>query len=436
MVCAGLARAVEVCSFLLILAKSSTHPVRPPRGCAGTPRPKPAPIAGTNEGVDNVAELSPILSHVPGASNEADGHTLSVAWHYGNPLVEQSRLSPASPGLVDRWDRVALLVSGAEAHAWLNNLISQKVNAIAEGQATWGLILDVQGRVEHYFGISALPEGLLLDVDSAHADALEDYLRKMVFWSQVEITRLELAQLTILGAPFTTFGLTEADRALSAPEHNRMYRARMLGSLPATDIWVPREALTEHWDELAEKATPTGAMAYEGLRILARIPDINRDLDERVIPHEIPTFIGRGIEGATQMDVAEDGPTEAAVHLNKGCYRGQETVSRVHNLGKSPRVLVLLHLDGSAGRLPASGSPVLAGTKQVGRVGSSVHDADYGPIALALVKRTVVEKLASNPAAVPGLICDGVDAAIDPDDVRADNATRPGRAAIDALREK
>lgn len=396
----------------------------------------PTAITGTNGGVDNVAELSPILSHVPGASNEADGHTLAVAWHYGSPLVEQSRLSPASPGLVDRWDRVALLVSGEEATTWLNNLISQKVNAIHEGQATWGLVLDVQGRVEHYFGISALPEGLLLDVDAAHADALEDYLRKMIFWSKVELSRLDVAQLSVIGAPFTTFGLTDADRAARDVEQKRTYRTRMLGALPITDIWVPRGQVTEHWDQLAEIAAPTGAMAYDALRILARVPDLTRDLDDRVIPHEIPAFIGRGIAGATQKEVADEGPTEAAVHLNKGCYRGQETVSRVHNLGKSPRVLVLLHLDGSAGHLPAGGSPLLAGSKQVGRVGSSVHDADYGPIALALVKRAVVEKLAKDATAVPGLICDGVDAAIDPDDAVSDDAARPGRAAINALREK
>lgn len=374
---------------------------------------------------------------MPKASNEADGITLPVAWHYGSPLAEQSRVSASSPGLVDLWDRVTLLISGAEANTWLNNLISQKVNAIQAGQATWGLILDVQGRVEHYFGISALSEGLVLDVDAAHADALEDYLRKMVFWSQVEVTRLDLAQLAAVGAPHADFQLNGPNQARGAGEaHRGFYRTRLLGDLPVTDVFVPREEITARWDELAEHARPTGLMAYTALRILARQPDINLDLDDRTIPHEVPAFIGAGIQGATQKEVLEDGPTEAAVHLNKGCYRGQETVSRVHNLGKSPRVLVQLHLDGSAGHLPKVGSPLTAGGREIGRVGSSVHDADYGPIALGLVKRGVVEKMAKNPAAVPALVCDGVDAAIDPDDVRSDDAARPGRAAIQALREK
>ena len=74
------------------------------------------------------------------------------------------------------------------------------------------------------------------------------------------------------------------------------------------------------------------------------------------------------------------------MHLDKGCYRGQETVARVHNLGKPPRMLVLLHLDGSADR-PATGDPVLAGGRAVGRLGTVVDHVDEGPIALALLKR-------------------------------------------------
>src|SRR5690606_18176198 len=78
-----------------------------------------------------------------------------------------------------------------------------------------------------------------------------------------------------------------------------------------------------------------------------------------------------------------------AVHLDKGCYRGQETVARVHTLGRPPRRLTMLHLDGSENRLPAVGSPVLLGEKTVGTVGSSARHHELGPIALALLKRNV-----------------------------------------------
>ena len=107
--------------------------------------------------------------------------------------------------------------------------------------------------------------------------------------------------------------------------------------------------------------------AYEAHRVAALRPRLGVDTDERTIPHEVG-WIG------------------AAVHLDKGCYRGQETVARVHNLGKPPRMLVLLHLDGSTDR-PATGDPVLAGGRAVGRLGTVVDHVDEGPIALALLKR-------------------------------------------------
>lgn len=377
-----------------------------------------------------------MLHHVPKASNEVDGHTSPVAWHYGDPLVEQSRISSDHPGVVDRWDHVALHVSGDDAHSWLNDLISQKVNAIQPGQATWGLVLDIQGRVQHYFGISCLDDGsLLLDVPGDQANALQDYLQKMIFWAKVEVNRLDLALLTVLGGDFQSVGLSGPDEARGGVKKN--WRSRTLGEMNAIDYWVPRAEITAHFDQLiADGGRATGLMAYTAQRILARQPDLALDCDDRTIPHEIPAFIGKGITGATQLENAAEGPTESAVHLNKGCYRGQETVSRVHNLGRSPRVMVLMHLDGTANTLPAEGSPVLAGGRTVGRVGSSVHDATYGPIALALVKRAVVDKLAKDPTAVPALLTDGVDASIDPDDVVSDDAARPGREAINSLRKK
>src|SRR5208282_2421567 len=78
-----------------------------------------------------------------------------------------------------------------------------------------------------------------------------------------------------------------------------------------------------------------------------------------------------------------------AVHLTKGCYRGQETVARVHNLGHPPRRLVFLDLDGSADRLPAHGDPVELDGTVVGFTGSAARHYELGPIGLALVKRTV-----------------------------------------------
>lgn len=410
--------------------------------------------------IEDVLDSSPILESTPGASAEADDRTLSTAWHYGDPLVEQARLANGRLGAVDRWDRVAILISGTESRSWLNDLVSQKINAIELGQTASSLILDAQGRVLHVFEILAVANpqdpaqvDLLLDVPAAHAEELERYLSMMLFWAKVTVTRLDVKQIALIGTPAASLlpesfpdasGSLPADSSALAesPAPIQYLRCAALGDYPVVELWTTRDQIQDLWTWVTGQtigAEPTGAMAAEALRISSRVPDLGLDLDEKTIPHEVPRFIGAAASaGATQREVAGDGPApDAAVHLNKGCYRGQETVSRVQNIGKSPRVLVLLHLDGSANQLPEAGADITAGGRTIGRVGSSVHDADLGPIALGLIKRSVVEKLAGG-GDVPPLLADGVDAAVDPDDVAAAVAVahgeRPGRAAINRLR--
>ena len=155
---------------------------------------------------------------------------------------------------------------------------------------------------------------------------------------------------------------------------------------------------------------PAGVWAYEAHRVAAVRPRLGVDTDERTIPHEVGWIGGR------------------RVHLDKGCYRGQETVARVHNLGKPPRMLVLLHLDGSTDR-PATGDPVLAGGRAVGRLGTVVDHVDLGPIALALLKRG----LPADTALTTGGEAE-VAAVIDPDSLPAADDAGAGRLAVERLR--
>ena len=136
--------------------------------------------------------------------------------------------------------------------------------------------------------------------------------------------------------------------------------------LGAAEGWrlVPRDALASYDGELA------GVAALEALRVEDLRPRLGVDTDGRTIPNET-RWLG------------------TAVHLAKGCYRGQETVARVANLGRPPRRLALLHLDGSDSTLPVTGDAVLLGSREVGRVGTAVRHHELGPVALALVKRQV-----------------------------------------------
>lgn len=397
--------------------------------------------------------VSPLVDHVAGASTEdGSGTDFGTARHYGAPLVEQTRIDEGDTGVVDGWDGSAILVTGPEAASWLNGFISQKIDAIPEGSATHGLLLDAQGRVEHLFGVAAVaPDTLLLDVGSgtgADDTALLDFLRKMIFWAQVEVETADLVRVSVVnpgpdvGAvsdPAT--GLTRAGAASPLPavadDLVAYWSTRTCGGRPVVDLWVAPDNQIPVWDALvAEGARPTGGWALDALRVRDRWPELGVDTDERLIPHEVTAFLGADVLAAGEATrLAEDTalPTDTAVHLNKGCYRGQETVSRVHNLGRPPRQLVVLQLDGSAQRAPEPGAAVTAGGRTVGRIGRTVQDADFGPVALALLKRQVIEKLAAG-ADVPPLSVDGIDASVDPDDVRVDTSARPGKAAVDRLR--
>ena len=187
----------------------------------------------------------------------------------------------------------------------------------------------------------------------------------------------DLAVLSLLGPRLADTPVLEALGMSSLPAESTAValarrRIRAPDARPGIelDLVVPREQAADWRQRLVDAGVrPAGVWAYEAHRVAALRPRLGVDTDERTIPHEV-------------------GWIDTAVHLDKGCYRGQETVARVHNLGKPPRMLVLLHLDGSADR-PATGDPVLAGGRAVGRLGTVVDHVDEGPIALALLKRGI-----------------------------------------------
>ncbi|GGP81094.1 CAF17-like 4Fe-4S cluster assembly/insertion protein YgfZ [Saccharothrix coeruleofusca] len=321
---------------------------------------------------------SPTLT-TPGAVAPFDGNPdQGVPWHFGDPFAEQ-RSAARSVVVVDRSNRAVLAVPGADRLAWLHSLTSQHFTALGEGRATEMLILDVQGRVEHHAAVANLDGVVYLDTEAETAAPLLSYLTKMVFWSKVEPrdATAELAVLTLVGpeatAPLTALGLPVPAGALDVvalPEGGFARRVPWPGQ-DAVDLVVPRGALADWWSRLTGAgARPAGSWAFEALRVESLRPRLGVDTDERTIPHEV-NWIG------------------SAVHLDKGCYRGQETVSKVHNVGRPPRRMLLLHLDGSREVQPETGDPVVFGDRVVGRVGSVALHHELGPVALALVKRSV-----------------------------------------------
>ena len=409
-----------------------------------------------------------LLDTTDGAADAPDGHQQhGVAWHYGNPFGEQ-RAFERSAGAVDRSHQRVLQISGADTLSWLNSLISQKIDALAAGSTTHGLILDAKGHIEHAFTIVRPKESLLTRADEPTVylvsepesfDALQTYLTQMVFWSAVSVHEVALALITVIGpdtstvmahvlednhAPGTPATTTPPD---TLPEGTITFTDSLVGTKDFVHLLVPRPALTDAFTALINAgAKPTGLMAYEAERVKAVIPEVHADLDNRTVPHEIEAFIGTSASAPTQRATVDDGPTASFVHLNKGCYRGQEIVSRIQNLGRPPRLLVKLQVDGYSARRPEPGEAITFGNRKVGRIGTVVDDCDEGPIALGLVKRSIVEKAIGSGATggarsavgtqITALEVDGTTLAIDPDTTHLDEAPKAGRQAVDKLRGK
>ncbi len=334
---------------------------------------------------------SPLLTR-PGAVAIEGG---SVAAHYGDPLREQRRLAEGV-GLVDRSDRDVVVVPGADRLSWLHSLTSQHLERLADGTGSEALVLSPQGHVEHHLVIADLGGTTWADVEPGTGTALVTFLDRMRFLLRVEpaLVTGQWAVLSLVG-PQAADALTAAQLpAPGAPYEVAALDRGFVRRMPPIgdgaevfDLVVPRAEVAAAADRLGVPLV--GADAYEALRVEARRPRFGVDSDHRTIPNELAWLT-------------------TAVHLDKGCYRGQETVARVHNLGRPPRRLVLLHLDGVSEVLAQPGTPVLAGEREVGRVGSVVRHHELGVIALALVKQSV------QPGAA--LTVAGSTAAIDPDD--------------------
>lgn len=369
--------------------------------------------------VSVVVAPSPVL-HTPGAVAGAPGSPdAAVAWHYGDPFGEQ-KAAEQRVAVVDRSHRALATITGAERLSWLHTISSQHIATLADGHSAENLDLDLNGRVLHHFVLTDLDGTVWLDTEAERGPELLSFLQKMVFWADAKPEAApEHAVLSLLGPEATglldTLGVTAPALVYAAVAlpGGGFVRRMPWPSADSFDLIVPRAELTTWWGRLTEAgAKPAGMWAFEALRVAALRPRIGVDTDERTIPHE-----ARWIGGVDE---------HGAVHLNKGCYRGQETVARVHNLGKPPRNLVLLHLDGSADERPATGDDVTAGGRAVGRLGTVVDHYELGPIALALIKRSV-------PAGTE-LVAGTMAAAIDPDSVPADDGVQAGRAAVDRLR--
>lgn len=301
--------------------------------------------------------------------------------HFGMPLKEQRDLA-AGRAVADLSSFRVYSLTGEDRLSWLHSLTTQSLEGIAPGASTETLVLSATGHIEHWIKIIAEEDSLWLIFETGGEEAVE-WLNSMRFMMRVEITdRTDEIQCVgtvgpapeglpaqaewsdpwpAIGVGSASYASVDLGRQEASPEH------------PGTthDLRIqlcPREKLRE-W----EPNGVVGRDAWEALRIENWRPS-PQDIDDK-------TLVG-------ELDVLR-----TAVHLSKGCYRGQEAVARVHNLGQVPRRLVFLHIDGSTHTIPRPGAEVYGevrgAERVVGHLTSAAVHYEYGPVGLALIRRNV-----------------------------------------------
>ena len=365
--------------------------------------------------MDSFTLTSPMLMRhgaVPDAGADA-----GVAWHYGDPAAEQRALA-AGRAVADQSHLGIVTVTGPDRLTWLNSLTTQEVAALAPNVSTELMILTPQGRIEHVAGV--VDDGETAWLITETPTALVTFLERMKFMLQVEVADAT-ADWAALGEPISApaaagepvtwvdpwpniaaGGTTYAAEATSHPGTERAWRL----------VLVPRANLESEVDARLDAGwSLAGTWATEAARIAAYRPRASHEVDETTLPHELDWL-------------------RTAVHLHKGCYRGQETVAKVHNVGRPPRRLTMLHLDGTGHAIPELGAAVMIGegddAKQAGRITSVGRHYEFGPIALAMIKRS------TDPSAVLNVPSDGGDVAasqeliVNADGFSADRPAKPG----------
>ena len=271
-----------------------------------------------------------------------DGPDKGAIWHFGEPNKEQRALLEGA-AWADLSHLAVVAVIGDDRLKWLHDLTTQHLLEFGVGSWTSALILDPQGHVEYQFSLVDDGVTTFIVLDPHFAQGLIEYLKKMRFMLKVDVSDAS-GEYAVLRAPGA---------------------ANEVGGPFAL---VPRAELDEMKKVFGASATQVGTWALDAERVAAGRPRHGFDTDAKSIPNELGVIHG-------------------SVHMNKGCYRGQETVAKVYNLGKPPRRLVMLHLDGHAVVMPPTGTPVMNGEIQVGFLGTVARHYELGPIALAIVKR-------------------------------------------------
>ncbi|MBM7824192.1 folate-binding protein YgfZ [Arcanobacterium pluranimalium] len=303
-----------------------------------------------------------------------------VPAHFGNPFAEEEALRSGRT-LTDLSLLEVVTVTGADRKNWLHNLSTCPFNDMLPGESREMLILDPHGHIEHAAAVTDDGESIWLITDIGKAQPLIDFLESMKFMLRVEI---KAVPAVVLGLAISASELQASVREAALITWQDPWPHTLPGGAhygiaddahPArnakrTLLVLPPERAPGVVEKLLQEGMmPAGLLAWEAARIVDRRPRLALDGADSPLPHELDWI-------------------RTAVHLNKGCYRGQETVAKLVNLGRPPRRFTYLYLEGPEGDLPAPGTEVFRGERRVGVLTSVARDFEEGPVGLALIKRS------------------------------------------------
>jgi tRNA-modifying protein YgfZ len=276
---------------------------------------------------------------------------------------------------VDRPDLATIGLRGADVLRYLHAVCTQDTAGLRPGEAAEALLLSPKGRIEFAFRLAVLADGVLLDTDGDAAPALAERLARFVFRYDVTVAEPVKGAVSLLG-PAADGALAAAGLPVPAGGPGDpgdpggpglvAHRTAVGVDLVGPDAPAAAGAL----ERAGVAAAP--AELWELVRVERGLPRAGRELTDDVLAEEA------GLLGSH-------------VHLDKGCYPGQETVARVHNLGQVQRRLAGLRFgpDGPGG-LPAPPTDLVTGDgRRAGQLRSVVDHPELGPIGLAYVRRVV-----------------------------------------------
>jgi folate-binding protein YgfZ len=288
--------------------------------------------------------------------------------------------------VLDRSERGKLLLRGAEAAEYLQGQLTNDIEGLEPGEGCYAALLDRKGHMQSDMRVLNCSGAPLPGISGERRTGTEG---EGAIWvdtevSALEVTRrhlemykigrdVEIEDVSAERGLLSLIGPRSAEIAAAPPLPEYACESLSVGGFeclavgtalgidliaPAADAERLRAGLTE------AGAVEVGPEAAEILRIEAGTPRFGAEMDSSTMP-------------------AEAGIVEAAVDFEKGCYIGQETVARLHYRGKPNRRLRGLRLSAPV----ATGTPLILGDKEVGRVGGSCVSPVHGPIALAILRR-------------------------------------------------